>query len=438
MLKILKGETGLEFNILDPNLTSAMKGSKKLFKDTTENTLDWDMVALNPDSYKNKIIAQNYSSLLTQPAGNASATGAITGQVNKFATGLNSSIPAYEQNETTKSVSDVASSVGNLLSSTGEPTMAAIGAGIQADMAIKKLLDGFSNGATSVKNAKGWDAVLEPFALLGSLQGLTATNVAGTDKSLLNNIKGYGVTAPVETREVGAASNIQGTLETFSDKFFNKKEFSSIFAKGNSLKDSFGNAKDWLKNTFSKENFQNAAKGTTSGLEQAQITANRSNYENLFKQRASKKAEEDLALGQTNFRDYLNKNQTTLQGGVDLRRLFKNGASIKRIARKFQSGGKVNVIPDGALHARRNEFDDENITNKGIPVVTYEDGAVMQHAEIERDELILNLDVTTKLEELNKKYKEGDEKALIEAGKLLTYEILENTEDNTNLINTVE
>lgn len=94
-----------------------------------------------------------------------------------------------------------------------------------------------------------------------------------------------------------------------------------------------------------------------------------------------------------------------------------------------------NVIPEGALHARLHHMDQEGITKKGIPVITEEDGGVVQHAEIERNEIIFRLEVTKKLEELAK---DGSNEAAIEAGKLLVKEILENTEDNTGLINEID
>lgn len=105
---------------------------------------------------------------------------------------------------------------------------------------------------------------------------------------------------------------------------------------------------------------------------------------------------------------------------------------------KFQQGGSINVIPDGALHARKHNMDMEGITKKGIPVVAEnEDGSVEQQAEIEKEEIIFRLEVTKKLEELEKKYYSEDtsekEKKLLalEAGKLLVSEILHNTVDNT-------
>ena len=78
----------------------------------------------------------------------------------------------------------------------------------------------------------------------------------------------------------------------------------------------------------------------------------------------------------------------------------------------------------------------EDVTNKGIPVVSKEDGGeLVQHAEIERNEIIFNLDVTNKLEELMKK---GDDESAIEAGKLLVHEILNNTIDNTGILKEIQ
>ena len=122
---------------------------------------------------------------------------------------------------------------------------------------------------------------------------------------------------------------------------------------------------------------------------------------------------------------------------------YDEGGIVREVAPSFafsfKSGGSFNVIPEGALHARKHNMDMEGITNKGIPVVSKgEGGEIEQQAEIEREEIIFRLEVTKKLEELKDKYtdddssqKEKDEVA-IEAGKLLVQEILYNTKDNTN------
>ena len=140
-------------------------------------------------------------------------------------------------------------------------------------------------------------------------------------------------------------------------------------------------------------------------------------------------------------------NQMTLNGGVRPLRV-KEGAKLQE-ARKiiqtasqvtctaFREGGKVNVIPEGAFHKNKHHMEQlgdeyKDLTTKGIPVVTEgKGGELTQQAEIERNEIIFNLDVTKKLEEL---MQDGSEEAALEAGKLLAIEIMENTIDNTGLI----
>ena len=103
---------------------------------------------------------------------------------------------------------------------------------------------------------------------------------------------------------------------------------------------------------------------------------------------------------------------------------------------------KVSVIPGGALHAHKNNMEGagEDFTAKGIPVV---DNKGEQQAEIERDEIIFRKEVTDKMEELFKKYKEEDNASkkddiAIEMGKILTCEITKHTEDRTGLIEKIQ
>lgn len=108
---------------------------------------------------------------------------------------------------------------------------------------------------------------------------------------------------------------------------------------------------------------------------------------------------------------------------------------------KLQNGGVIgvdtNILPEGALHARKNGLADlnpelEDATKKGIPVMAVEGEQVQtQVAEIEHSEIIFRLEVTQKLEELRK---DGSEEAMIEAGKLVTEELIENTQDNVGMI----
>ena len=119
---------------------------------------------------------------------------------------------------------------------------------------------------------------------------------------------------------------------------------------------------------------------------------------------------------------------------------------------EFKKGGKTedsdipeieettqkNVIPEGALHKNKHHMEHaEGLTKKGIPVID-DDGE--QQAEIEHSENIFTLEVTKKLEEYYEIFYSDEssnkekEQAALEAGKLLVYQILENTEDRTGLI----
>ena len=136
---------------------------------------------------------------------------------------------------------------------------------------------------------------------------------------------------------------------------------------------------------------------------------------------------------------------------------LKEGGSIDFVEElewipEFKSGGKTeetdipeteettqkNVIPEGALHKNKHHMEHaEGLTKKGIPVVD-EDGE--QQAEIEHSEIIFTLEVTKKLEEYYEIFYSEEstnkekEQAALDAGKLLVYQILENTEDRTGLI----
>lgn len=112
---------------------------------------------------------------------------------------------------------------------------------------------------------------------------------------------------------------------------------------------------------------------------------------------------------------------------------------------KFQLGGKMNLIPEGALHARKHNLEKVNpelegqITSKGIPVVAQGEGGVIQQAEIEKEEVIFRKEFTDKLESLYKQYQEdSSDDIAIEAGKLICYELLKNTDDRSGLIKSIE
>ena len=108
----------------------------------------------------------------------------------------------------------------------------------------------------------------------------------------------------------------------------------------------------------------------------------------------------------------------------------------------YKQGGQMTVIPEGALHARKNNMEGagEDFTAKGIPVVDKEGE---QQAEIERDEIIFRKQVTDKMEELYKKYNSEEsaskkDEIAIEMGKIITCEIVKHTDDRTGLIDKIQ
>lgn len=225
-----------------------------------------------------------------------------------------------------------------------------------------------------------------------------------------------------------------------------------------------GKKTSWTGNTFgpSYMKTKNINK-RIDYLNGQRMSAAQSGYEN----------QQNWNSAQNNYSRVVDKNQAILNNNNSYQYqtiLGKKGAKInpaklrgitKKIQRKskpeelviseiqhLSEGGKVmNVIPEGALHARKHNLPEEiadQVTNKGIPVITFEeDGGVIQHAEIEVNEIIFSKDTTVKLEAYYKQYNdtESEDKKTeiaIEAGKFLASEILENTDDRTGLLNEIK
>lgn len=143
-------------------------------------------------------------------------------------------------------------------------------------------------------------------------------------------------------------------------------------------------------------------------------------------------------LAQQNLNRYAGTNYMTHAVGKNGMKIMSRKELQAILAKqKLQNGGVIgtdtNILPEGSLHARLNHLQNtnpelEDTTRKGIPVLDEQGNQV---AEIERDEIVLRLEVTQKIEEL---MKDGSDEAMIEAGKLLVSEIIDNTQDNTGQI----
>ena len=97
-----------------------------------------------------------------------------------------------------------------------------------------------------------------------------------------------------------------------------------------------------------------------------------------------------VRLNSTFSQELSDKLQSDLNGGTQMIQMTKEGGTLK-----LQNGGSI-LIPDGALHARKHHMEDvnpelaEELTNKGIPIITTDDkGNVEQVAEVEKEEMIL-------------------------------------------------
>lgn len=146
--------------------------------------------------------------------------------------------------------------------------------------------------------------------------------------------------------------------------------------------------------------------------------------------------------GQNYLGTHVGKNGMKLMSLEEARRIvaMKKAAETEEVE-KFQNGGVIgidtNILPEGSLHKERHHLEEvnpdlEDATKKGIPVMAAEGGEISEQvAEVERDEIVFRLEVTQQLEEL---MKDGSEEAMIEAGKLVAQEVIENTQDNTGQI----
>lgn len=167
-------------------------------------------------------------------------------------------------------------------------------------------------------------------------------------------------------------------------------------------------------------------------------------------------ARNDFAASSNPFLE--NRMQISRTGGFNNAAVGKEGMKIQNIdwakelvkrmrssqLQSFEQGGKMNIIPTGALHKELHHIDQDGITKKGIPVVVQsEGGEIEQTAEIEKEEIILHLDLTTAMEQYRDQYNgspniEDKEQAALEAGKILVNELLNNTIDKSKLIKSIE
>lgn len=444
--RIIKGQSGLPINYnlgLSPStqrgLQEILYGSSKL------NYTAWDPAKTSIKNIDLGYKGLNASSPLANmgKADKGKSLGGLSkaGAAVEVISGL---IPKYDnESELTNKANTAYDTAASTLTALPSATAQIAGYSMKALGALDDTINNLTGGAITINDplskadaltSSKFKYMIPGMTAYSAINSLTKTKVDDSDKYLTKGVIGYS-TDTAEGGEVGGITDkISGMFNTAKKSIAENGLFGSI-KKNVKEKGVWGSIKSFWKKSD---------KNSISTKRENRV--NLVDYQNLQKKRESNKAAGSAELGQSNFRDVLSKNQQQLQG-INPLLYAKNGTSfneIKKIkrevlkkleAQKFKDGGKVNVIPEGKLHSRLNEHNEKEITRKGIPVVVYKDGKAIQHAEIEKEELIINFDLTNKIEDLRKKFKDtGDEKYLIEAGKLFSEDILENTEDNVNLI----
>lgn len=125
----------------------------------------------------------------------------------------------------------------------------------------------------------------------------------------------------------------------------------------------------------------------------------------------------------------------------------KNGGQLQDI----EVSQEQSVLPDGSLHRNKHHLDLDNVTNKGVPVITIDGDAntfeeikahedsITQHAEVESLEVIFSKELTDFIEQKRKEWHINNSNAILEeVGKRVTKELLENTKDSTGMIESME
>lgn len=344
--------------------------------------------------------------------------GAVSGMIGNL-------VPDYTQNDFTKKINtgtDAAMGLVGMIPGVGQAVSAAYNIG----KAGRNALNNLTKGATAVdaedpNDVTKMDAFLDsninainPYSIVNAV---TAKKVAGSEKELSKNLEVYDSSPDIGWTEIGGVTRAASTV-------------------GNFMKNTFGNLKeDGIKGVLNlRKNWKKAKDENVLAKREEKV--NKTNLDNYLKASTEQSGKTDKMLGANNFRDIISKNTQSLYGNPFL---AKNGMKLYQLK---NIKNNVNVIPSGALHARKHNLEINGITKKGIPVIMEDGGELSQQAEIEKNEVILHKELTDSLEKLLKDFdttSDQKEKDLIaiKAGKLLTKELMENTEDNTGIMETI-
>lgn len=337
---------------------------------------------------------------------NQGLVGSVGSAIDSFQTmGENMNEEEQRQFQSRKMFSDAAIKSGNSIDM-------AIGAGL-------KMVD-----AIGAKTGLNLSTINKKAAKKAGIKG------AGTFNNVMNYLPGnsmlWGMFAG-KTKQVDEISqNVLNTQDAFSEvigdlnsakqlsnkrMLFRKKKANKFIKKQNKKNEYLDNL--ITTNTYSKQ--------SDYATDLSQQNINKAQGASFMNNSIGKNGIKLMPLNVAKQKLLLNK--------IYKQRLVNNNQEVER----YENGGSFSIIPEGARHSRLNHINElnpafEDLTRKGIPVIYKDENGVVQTAEIERGEIIFSKEITDKIEELRKI--DTDESA-IEAGKILSEEIITNTEDKT-------
>ena len=311
----------------------------------------------------------------------------------------------------------------------------------------KSLSDSFGKIGSSISS--GLKGISSPISsVMGGITGITGiASALGSDDKTIKTIgvadSGVQVAGAVLDKFVPGAGTALNAVNSIGGKLIGTPEEIKDFSVNQSMGSGFGGIQSTAEQVksaggaysqaglagkmFAKSGLMNRVANSNTQQSTAQGVFNKQNK--LINASRNTMGLMDLKSQQRTSRSLYNNPNTSITIG-------KKGMVIKPLP-KFQNGGQINIIVDGSLHSRKHnlkdleEFKDAEITEKGVIVISKEGGTITQHAEVEVGELILNKEVTEKLNDL---FKKNNEESQIEAGKILSYEIMKNTKDNKEKI----
>lgn len=291
--------------------------------------------------------------------------------------------------------------------------------------------------------------------LIGNVIGGTKDRVEGSGSAAINAIStGLSFAGPVGMVVGGLLNVINGIGGKRVDKLADRTDQISSGYSGttSTIRDSISKYSNKKAGLF---DFGFARKGNKAIKEARRLQDLTTDITEEGKRRKENTA------GET----YISQNLNKYSGNTPQLILSKNGVKFPELKKarelirswsseftknqgytqKFQIGGTLNLIPSGSLHARRHNLEkidpelEGQITKKGIPVIARSEGGVTQTAEIEKDEWTLRKEFTDQLESLYSQYQEDpSDDIVIEAGKLVCFELLKNTDDRSGLIKSIK